>query len=99
MRQPGGDVTVAFASIGNAWAQISPLNGRELWAAQQARSSVTHQIMFRGCGSSSGFPLKPKDRIEYQGRYFNITAVLNINERGIEYKVMAEESIEAPRDA
>lgn len=57
-------------------AEFEPLNGRELVAAQAVQSEVTHTVTIRYRAG-----ITPAMRIKYDGRLFNIHAVLDEAER------------------
>ncbi|TGE31326.1 phage head closure protein [Desulfosporosinus sp. Sb-LF] len=70
------------------WAAIEPLTGREYYAAQQVNAEISHRIKIRYKGG-----IKPKMRVKYGDRYFNILAVLDITERHREIHLMCTEVI------
>lgn len=71
-----GDAVRSWVDLATVWAEVRPLSGRELWAAQQTQATTTHQVMTRylaGVTSSC--------RVKYGSRVFAIDAVLNPDER------------------
>lgn len=62
--------------VARAWADVEPLNGRELLAAAAVQAETTHTVTMR---YRSG--ITPQLRINYNGRLFNILNVLDDNER------------------
>lgn len=42
-----GNQDTTWTDVAPVWADVQPLNGRELVAAQAVNSSVTHQILIR----------------------------------------------------
>lgn len=77
-----------------AWAAVypsvacslEPLNGKELFSAQQFNAQVTHKVTMRG-----GKTITAADRIKFGARVFEITSVINKDERGIETEIMCFE--------
>lgn len=59
----------------NRHAHIEPLQGRELFEAQQMKGEATHRITMRWYDG-----LTPKHRIKFGTRTFNIVSVRNIDE-------------------
>lgn len=60
----GGDTPV--------YADIEPLSGRELMAAQAVNTEITHQVVIR-----YRIGVTPAMRALYQGRVFNILSVID----------------------
>jgi SPP1 family predicted phage head-tail adaptor len=71
-----------WATEKTIWVDISPLNSREYWAAQQVQSDVTHKVSMR---YYSG--IQPHWRVKYGTRVFDITSVINVGERN-EYHIL-----------
>jgi SPP1 family predicted phage head-tail adaptor len=82
-----GGKTRSWASIATRWARIEPLSGDERLTAQQTQSSVTHRIFLR----AGGLSITPKDRIAYGSRVFGISACFDVDERGHELELAAQE--------
>ena len=71
-----GDAVRSWEDVATVWAEVRPLSGRELWAAQQTQATTTHQVVLRyldGVTSSC--------RVKYGTRLLGIDAVLNPDER------------------
>lgn len=68
--------------------QISPLSGREYFAAQQVQSTVSHKMQMR---YQPG--IKPTHRIQWGERVFDINASLNKDERNVELIIFCTEAI------
>ena len=83
-----GEVTLVWATSSTRWASIEPLQGQELFAAQQVSASVTHRITMRYVAN-----VKPQHRILYGARVFDIQSVLDIQERHKELRLMAREVV------
>jgi SPP1 family predicted phage head-tail adaptor len=65
--------SVLFATV---WARIETLTGRELVAAQQKVSAVTHKVTVRYRPG-----IKSKMNVSFKGRRFQIEAIENPDER------------------
>ncbi len=82
-----GSATKAWS---NAWsgvpASIEPLSGREFFSADEITAESTHKIVMR-----YRVGVTKLHRILFGTRIFNITSVININERGKELVILATE--------
>jgi len=83
-----GGVTKTHTDLATRWGGVAPLSGRELMVAQQTASMVTHMITMRAYAG-----LNANNRLVYDGRYFNIVSVRDIDERGKVMIIMAEERV------
>ena len=72
----------------NVPVAIQALSGRELLAAQAVNSEVSHNINLRYLAG-----ITANMRILYGTRIFNITAVMNIDERNKELMLQAAEGL------
>ncbi len=71
-----GQPNQSWIDVATVWANIKPIKGRELLIAQSMRSEVTHNIDIRyRTGITAAM------RVNYNGRFFNIQAVIDENER------------------
>ncbi len=72
-----GEPVNTWATIdgGERWAEAKPLTGRELQIAQQISSAVTFAFILRYIAG-----VTPRHRVFYRSRYFDINAVMNIDE-------------------
>jgi SPP1 family predicted phage head-tail adaptor len=84
----GQDVESWSPHLTDIWASIDPVRGREFFAARQFNAEVTHKVTIR---YRTG--ISPQMRVEYQGRYFRIEAVIDPNERHEALELMC---VEAP---
>lgn len=82
----GGGISASFSDSETIHARIKPTNGKEVYAQGKVQDRVTHEILIRHNTS-----VTPKTRIKYGTRFFNVRAVLNIDERDRYMKVLAEE--------
>lgn len=83
----GGQVKtwVDYLSV---WAAIRPLNGKELIAASATQNETTHTITFPYITGVTA-----AHRITYNGRYFNILNVINVEERNRELQCLCSEGL------
>ena len=83
-----GGRSETWTTYQEVWAAITPLRGREYFAADQAQSRVTHTIR---CRWLTG--VTPKMRIVLDSRTFRIQSAINEEERDIILLLMCEEII------
>ena len=70
------------------YASIEPLSGSELFSAQQTYNKVISKIRMRYISG-----IKTDMRINYDGRLFDIEAILNIRELNKELQLMCSEIV------
>jgi len=75
-RDSMGGVTYSWSTDDTVWGHIRPLSGKELVEAKQIDARVTHKIIIREYSS-----LTPSHRFQNDSRNFNISSILNIQER------------------
>ena len=85
-----GELIETWAKDCTCWAAINPLQGIEKYQAQRIDATVTTEIIMRYIKG-----LTPRDRIKRcsDGRTFEITSIINLNERNIELRMMCKESV------
>lgn len=81
-----GQPVQEWQDVATVWAAVEPLRGREYWAAAQVQSEVTTRIRIR---YRSG--VRPDMRVLYDGRLYNINAVIDPEERHMELQLMCKE--------
>lgn len=69
-------------------ASINPLAGRELFAAQQYNSEVTHSIRMR---YRTG--VTDRMRVKFGARLFTLHYIRNIDERNVEFELLCSEGL------
>lgn len=86
----GGPVISSWVNLSpeTTYASIEPIGGRELWALQMANSLTTHRITIR---YQQG--ITARCRVKYGDRYFQISAVLNVEERNRELQLLCTEIV------
>ncbi len=94
-RDDSGGVVPGWKHVGTCWANITPIRGREFWAAQQSQSDVTHRVTLR-----DNIRVNPRMRFVTlrRDRVLNIVSVLHRETEDIFLEVMCKET-EAPDDA
>lgn len=81
-----GQRSLTWVDVAPTWAEIAPLTGRELEAAQAIHSEVSHQVTIRyRPGVTAAM------RAVYQGRFFQIQAVLDTDTRHEQMLLMCSE--------
>lgn len=95
LQQPGPEVRATDGSehpqwlpYATVWGSVSPLTGRELWQARQSNPDVTHRVVIR---FQPGLVLLATHRIKHRGRYLNLMAVRDIDERLRRWEIDAVE--------
>lgn len=71
-----GERVATWETVATRWGQVDPLNGRELWQAQSVRPDVSHKVTMRYYDG-----LSPRHRLKLGSRIFEITSVINIDNR------------------
>lgn len=73
-----GDALETWGTAATVWAEVVPLSGRELWAAQQAQADVTTRVRIR---YRSDVTVSPRTRIKIGTRILNVQAAIDIDGR------------------
>lgn len=82
----------------NVPANIEPLSGRELIAAQAVNAEVSHRITVRYHPALANPVTTASMRVIYQAaagvtRYFNLASAMNVDERNRAIELMANEGL------
>lgn len=83
-----GDALTAWATVATRWASIEPQSGRETWRADQQQPDTSGVIKFRYFAG-----LRPRDRIVWGSRVFNVEAVIDPGEEHVEQWVSYREEV------
>ncbi|MGB9780623.1 phage head closure protein [Caldanaerobacter sp.] len=83
-----GEVEKTWQDVATVWASIEPLRGREYFNSQQINAEVTTQIRIRYRPG-----IKPKMRVVYGERIFDIQSVIDVEERHKEIHLMCKEVV------
>lgn len=70
------------------WAAVEPLNGRELFNAQQVEPVITHRVRLRYIKGITAHM-----RIKHRKRELNIESVINVDERNRELELLCREAL------
>lgn len=83
-----GQPDESWSTYLTVWAAVEPLNGRELYAAQEHHAEVTTRIRMR---HRSG--VTAKMRVTYGGMTYDIKAIVNPEERNRELQLLCAEGV------
>jgi SPP1 family predicted phage head-tail adaptor len=76
-----GAQSTIWSDVATVWAEVSPLSGRELLAAQQINVEISHLITIRYQHQFAGPKAVAAMRITYSDRIFNIHSSIDPEER------------------
>lgn len=77
-----------WVDVATVWASVSPISGKEYFAAHQINAEVSTKITMRFRPG-----ITPKMRVLFNNRCFEILSVLSFEERGIELALMCKERV------
>jgi len=86
MDDGGGGVDIIWEQVAPLWVAIKPLSGRERLGAGQYASRLTHEITLR-----YRILALPEMRFRKGNRIFEITAVINVDEKSQWLRVLCAE--------
>lgn len=86
-----GERVTTWINVASVWAEISPLSVRDLLAAGQMQSEVTHRVRIRY--ESSVATIDSSWRVLYGARVLVISGVRNINEADREIELLCHEGL------
>lgn len=72
----GGGASESWTTVATVWAEITPTGGAEAMDADALTGRISHQIVFRYRSN-----VAPAMRLRSGSRTFEITAVIDIDER------------------
>lgn len=81
-----GGQTEEWAVVASAWAKIEPVKSYERFVALQTETHVSHKITIR-----YNPIVTTAKRILFDGRVFDITGVINVNEDNVAMVITAME--------
>jgi len=82
------ELITTWSTFSQVWAEILPLVGREYWSAKQVNAETTGKLRIRYIAG-----ITPKMRIKFGTRIFDITGVINIEERNEEIVIYYSEVV------
>lgn len=85
-----GGLSVSPTTLATRWAKVEPLQGRELFEAQQLASRVDHRVIVRH--DSITETLTTKHRMKLGTRVFDILQVINRGEQDREIELLVREA-------
>jgi SPP1 family predicted phage head-tail adaptor len=88
-RDASGEPIPAWPTYATRYAAIESLSGRELLAAQQRFAETTHQVRMRYLAGLTADTM----RIKHGVRIFDITGVLDVDDRHQEHIVFCKEGV------
>lgn len=88
-----GQQSTAWTDVISARAAIRPLSGRELFSAQAVQSEVSHEIRIRYRSELDVPRTGAALRVLFGSRVFDVHAVLNVDERDREMRILASEGL------
>lgn len=89
-----GQISQAWTTVlSGVPAHIEPLSGRELIAAAAVQSAITHRVTVRYHRQLASPVAANARRVVFGSRYFNVQAVLNVDERNRVIEMLTEEGL------
>lgn len=92
-RDSFGQQSETWTDLKSVYGYIEALSGNERVAAQSVATDVSHRITVRWDAIFSDPRVASTYRAVYQGRYFNIGAVLNVDEANRMIEILASEGM------
>lgn len=90
-RDAVGERTTTWTNVATVWASVGPLTARELIAAGQPMSEVSHRVRVRHSATIAA--LDGSWRVLFGSRVLVIQGVRNIDERDREYELLCSEGV------
>jgi SPP1 family predicted phage head-tail adaptor len=84
----GQPIIDAWEDVKTVWANVSPIVGREYFAAETVNSEVSHKVRMRYRPN-----VKAEMRIKYGNRILSILTVIDYKEMHVELQLMCKELI------
>ncbi len=80
-----GGIVEDWADLFTIRASIQPLSSKEMFNSQTLITETTHRVFMRYQD------VKPNDRLLFNGRIFDITAVINRDEKKVSLELLCKE--------
>ena len=84
-----GEEMITWTGVGDFWASVEPIRGREFVEMKQAQAEISTRIRMRFTDG-----ITPTMRVRYDGRDFEIQAVIHVEEKQRELQLMCSERVE-----
>lgn len=68
----------SWATAATVWAKVNPISGKEREEGRQTESKLSHRITMRKYEAG----LTAEDRIKFDGKFYNIIAIVDPEYRG-----------------
>ena len=85
-----GGVSVSWVKVAETWCSVWPSSGRESTGAGGKEAVISHEVRMR---KKAVQELAPDYRIDIGTRAFDVVSVLNVEERGDQWRVLAVEHL------
>lgn len=86
-RNTFGEEEITWEDVATVWGSVEPLRGREFMEGRQIQAEITHRIRVRYYPDG----IEPEYRVVYDSRYFDVMAVIEVEERHREMHLMCRE--------
>ncbi len=84
-----GGTETTWESVGDRWAGVEPLRGKEFFEAQAAQSEVELRVVVRYDSAIAG--VDATWRVVYGARVFEVESAINTGERDEQIELMCKE--------
>lgn len=85
-RDAMGQPIVSWTTSSTRWASVKSLNSREAYYSKTVNPTVTHKIRMRYF-----LGLTQRDRLKEGARIYDISGIINVDERNVSYEIDAIE--------
>lgn len=90
-RDAVGERTTTWTTVATVWGSINPISARDLIAAGQTQTEITHRVRVRY--SSALAALDSSWRVMFGSRIFVVLTVRNIEEGNKEFELLCSEGL------
>lgn len=81
-----GEMVQEWATLSTQRASVNPISGKDIFSGAVLVNETTHKVFMRYVTD-----IKPNDRVLFDGRIFNITAVINKDEKNVSLELLCKE--------
>lgn len=89
-----GQQTTTWTTLFPIWCEIQALSGQALYSAQAVQTEISHTVTVRYRAEFADPKVVATYRVLYNGRCFDIKAMMNVTERDRVVTLMAAEGLE-----